>query len=120
MKDARGHGSDSKGGPALVFNVNPKTGPTPAQKAYAQSVMHGGSPRNTIVDINGQGIAPSGPFRAGTAHQVSIAEQHGIQTDHLVAAWPHGGVARLASDAAAYSAKHGYLRLGRSGKVGGD
>ena len=44
------------------------------------SNSHGGS----MVDVNGRGIMPSRPFRAGTAHQVSIAERHGIPTDHLM------------------------------------
>lgn len=50
MKDARGHGSNTRG----------------------------------MVDVNGHGIMPSRPFREGTAHQVSIAERHGIPTDHLM------------------------------------
>jgi hypothetical protein len=52
MKDAKGHGSDPRGGSKL--------------------------------DVNGKGIIPSRPYREGTAHQVSIAEQHGIGTDHLM------------------------------------
>lgn len=52
MKDAKGHGSDTRGG--------------------------------SMLDVNGKGIMPSRPFREGTAHQVSIAEQHGIGTDHLM------------------------------------
>jgi hypothetical protein len=52
MKDAKGHGSDTRGGSKL--------------------------------DVNGKGIIPSRPYREGTAHQMSIAEQHGIGTDHLM------------------------------------
>lgn len=52
MKDALGHGSNTRG--------------------------------SSMVDVNGHGIMPSRPFREGTAHQVSIAEQHGIPTDHLM------------------------------------
>ena len=47
---------------------------------------HGSNSRNGMLDVNGKGIMPSRPFREGTAHQISIAEDHGIPTDHL-----HGG-----------------------------
>jgi hypothetical protein len=33
--------SSTPGGDRLAFNVDPKTGPTPEQSAYAQRVMHG-------------------------------------------------------------------------------
>lgn len=49
------------------------------------SNKRGGSP---FVDVNGKGVLPTRPFREGTAHQVSIAEQHGVQTDHLVNVQP--------------------------------
>lgn len=49
MKDARGHGSNTR-----------------------------------LLDVNGRSVLPSRPFREGTAHQVSLAEDHGIETDHLV------------------------------------
>src|ERR1035437_6578192 len=51
------------------------------------SNSHGGS----AVDVNGRGIIPSRPFREGMAHQVSLAEQHGIPTDHLMPAKPLAG-----------------------------
>jgi len=49
---------------------------------------HGSDRRGKYVDINGRGIIPSRPFREGTAHQVSLAEKHGIPTDHLVNVQP--------------------------------
>lgn len=47
---------------------------------------HGSERRSGMLDVNGKGIIPNRPFREGTAHQVSIAERHGIPTDHLVTA----------------------------------
>jgi hypothetical protein len=50
---------------------------------------HGSNTRGgSMLDVNGKGIIPSRPFREGTAHQVSLAEQHGIPTDHLVKGAP--------------------------------
>jgi hypothetical protein len=47
---------------------------------------HGSDKRDgsQFVDVNGKSIIPSRPYREGTAHQVSIAEKHGVPTDHLV------------------------------------
>lgn len=57
MKDAKGHGSDGKGG--VAFNVNPKTGVTAAQRAAAAREMFGSE--------------------GGAAKLARIAQQHGIQ-----------------------------------------
>src|ERR1035437_7397429 len=65
-KDAKGHGSDGRGGSA--------------------------------VDVNGRGIIPSPPFREGTAHQVSLAEQHGVSTDHLMPTAPLAGTRTFGGD----------------------
>lgn len=48
MKDAKGHGSDARGG-RVGFNVDPKTGPTPAQKAYAAREMYGSNDPRTVA-----------------------------------------------------------------------
>jgi hypothetical protein len=67
---------------------------------------HGSNARGfSMLDVNGKGIMPSRPFREGTAHQVALAEDHGIATDHLVNKQGHtwGSPAALADFKARYS-----------------
>jgi hypothetical protein len=99
MKDAKGHGSDSRGG-GSSFTVEQAR----AALRRPPDIPYPTTARSNMLDSNGNSIAPSGPFREGTAHQVSLAEDHGIQTSHLVSA------------ASAYTAQHGFLRM-RSGHV---
>jgi hypothetical protein len=91
MKDALGHGSNSRGSSSFTVEKARAALRRPSDIPYPA--------RGTMLDSNGKSIMPSGPFREGTAHQVSLAEDHGVQTAHLV------------SDAAAYTAAHGYLRM---------
>lgn len=52
---------------------------------------HGSNTRNSMLDVNGKGIMPTRPFREGCAHQVSLAEDHGIPTRHLVPSFDFRG-----------------------------
>lgn len=60
-KDAKGHGSNGRG--RVGFDVDPKTGPTPAQKAVAASVMYGSRDPRTIAAMHGIPTGQLGAFK---------------------------------------------------------
>lgn len=67
-------------------------------KGHGSDAGHG----HGFVTPGGRGVMPSRPFRQGTAHQVSMAEQHGVGTDHLVGELVHNAF----RNAAAYGPEH--------------
>jgi len=81
---------------------------------------HGSNSRNAMLDINGRGIMPSRPFREGTAHQVSLAEDHGVATDHLLNGQGHayGSPAALADFKAQYGGPRNHAAEDRAFRSG--
>lgn len=61
MKDAKGHGSNGNG--RVGFNIDPKTGPTLAQKAVAASVMYGSRDPRTIAAMHNIPTGQLGAFK---------------------------------------------------------
>lgn len=59
-KDAKGHGSDKRGG---GFSVDPKAGPTPVQKAVAAREMYGSRDPRTLAAMHGIPTGHLGQFK---------------------------------------------------------
>lgn len=63
MKDAKGHGSDPRGGSGVRFNVDPKTGTTPGQRAIAAREMFGSTGQAKVARIAQAHGIQGGPFK---------------------------------------------------------
>lgn len=111
MKDAKGHGSDGRGGDSSVNDrlKRPQIGLTADAQFSGKSLRNVGEPTDTQRMVSGM----RSQLQSGEQHTQAIADQHGLPTTSI---WdrPAGSSMNMVSNAARLGGQDFQRKLGNS------